>query len=270
MEIVPEKILELKNVNFNYGGLRAVVDLSMIIERGTITSLIGPNGAGKTTVFNLICGNIHPATGQILFDGKRISHLPPHRIAAIGVGRTFQNIRLFPSLTVREHIDLAQYGFAEATLLGEVLGSPSSRRDRKQIARRTAEILEILGVSDFADELATNLSYGLQRKVELARALAVGVDLILLDEPTAGMNISESDAVMELIKRLLDFDMTVLLVEHDMRVVMRSSSAIWVMNQGSIIASGEPEEVRQNRLVIEAYLGEPAQGEHNSREYWPA
>lgn len=255
---MPDELLKLINVSFNYGGLRAVVELSMHIQRGTITSLIGPNGAGKTTVFNLICGIHHPDAGEIMLNGRRISHLPPHKVATIGVGRTFQNIRLFPSLTVREHIDLSQYGFAKASLMGEIVGTPTGRRDRSATSERTEEILQIIGIGEFAHELAVNLPYGLQRKVELARALAVGVDLILLDEPTAGMNISESDSVMQLIKGLLDLGITVLLVEHDMRVVMRSSSVIWVMNQGSIIACGAPEEVRKNRLVVEAYLGESA------------
>jgi branched-chain amino acid transport system ATP-binding protein len=249
-------ILSLENVSFNYGGLQAVIDFSMHIERGTITSLIGPNGAGKTTVFNLICGSIHPIAGNIVLKGYRINGLSAHRIATMGVGRTFQNIRLFPSLTVREHIDLSQYAFAGSSLLGEIFGSPKSRYDRSKTVQKTEEIMKRMGIGEHAEELAVNLSYGLQRRVELARALAVGVDLILLDEPTAGMNVSESDNVMELIKGLTDVGITVLLVEHDMRVVMKSSSVVWVMNQGSIIASGSPDEVRRNPLVIEAYLGE--------------
>jgi branched-chain amino acid transport system ATP-binding protein len=249
-------ILTLNDISFNYGGLKAVFDFSMHIKQGSITSLIGPNGAGKTTVFNLICGVIHPFRGDIVYKNKNINTLSPHAIAALGIGRTFQNIRLFPSLTVREHISLSQYTLYKSSAVGEIFGSPASRRDKIAVSRKTEEIMEKIGLSEYADELAINLSYGLQRRVEFARTLAVGTDLILLDEPTAGMNIGESDEMMGMIQGLTELDMTVLLVEHDMRVVMSISSEIWVMNQGTLIASGTAEEIKRNPLVIEAYLGE--------------
>jgi len=253
-----DTILTLENVTFNYGGLEAVSGLSMSVERGTVTGLIGPNGAGKTTVFNLICGVIHPLRGDIVFKGRSVSRMPPHVVAAMGIGRTFQNIRIFPSLTVREHLSLAQYGFARSSLLGEIIGSPQSRRDRTEANRRCERIMDRIGIGEYADLPAVNLPYGLQRKVEIARAVAVGADLVLLDEPTAGMNIGESGSVMELIRGLVDWGITVLLVEHDMRVVMRSCSTLWVMNLGAIIAHGTTEAIRRDPLVIEAYLGEPA------------
>ena len=253
-----DTILTLENVTFNYGGLEAVSGLSMSVERGTVTGLIGPNGAGKTTVFNLICGVIHPLRGDIVFMGRSVSRMPPHVVAAMGIGRTFQNIRIFPSLTVREHLSLAQYGFARSSLLGEIIGSPQSRRDRTEGNRRCERIMDRIGIGEYADLPAVNLPYGLQRKVEIARAVAVGADLVLLDEPTAGMNIGESGSVMELIRGLVDWGITVLLVEHDMRVVMRSCSTLWVMNLGAIIAHGTTEAIRRDPLVIEAYLGEPA------------
>ena len=179
-----------------------------------------------------------------------------HQIATLGIGRTFQNIRLFPSLTVREHIALSQYTFYKSSVIGEILGTLSSQQDRFSVSQRAEEIMEKIGLFEYADELAINLPYGLQRRVEFARTVAVGTDLILLDEPTAGMNIGESDEIMRMIKSLTDLDITILLVEHDMRVVMSISSEIWVMNQGTIIASGTAEEITKNPLVIEAYLGE--------------
>lgn len=249
-------ILSLTEVNFNYGGLKAVSHLTMYIEKGSITSLIGPNGAGKTTVFNLICGVIHPFKGDIIYKGKNINKLRSHQIATLGIGRTFQNIRLFPSLTVREHIALSQYTLYKSSVIGEILGTLSSQQERFSVSQRVEEIMEKIGLFEYADELAINLPYGLQRRVEFARTVGVGTDLILLDEPTAGMNIGESDEIMRMIKSLTDLDITILLVEHDMRVVMSISSEIWVMNQGTIIASGTAEEITKNPLVIEAYLGE--------------
>ena len=249
-------ILSLTEVNFNYGGLKAVSHLTMYIEMGSITSLIGPNGAGKTTVFNLICGVIHPFKGDIIYKGKNINKLRSHQIATLGIGRTFQNIRLFPSLTVREHIALSQYTLYKSSVIGEILGTLSSQQERFLVSQRVEEIMEKIGLFEYADELAINLPYGLQRRVEFARTVGVGTDLILLDEPTAGMNIGESDEIMRMIKSLTDLDITILLVEHDMRVVMSISSEIWVMNQGTIIASGTAEEITKNPLVIEAYLGE--------------
>jgi branched-chain amino acid transport system ATP-binding protein len=250
------EMLSLTNISFNYGGVKAVSDLSMDIERGSITSLIGPNGAGKTTTFNLICGEIHPHKGKIFFNEKEIQTLSPHQIAALGISRTFQNIRLFPSLMVREHIAVSQHLQYRSSLIGAILETPLYRQEQKKFFKRTEEIMVQVGLEEYADEPAINLPYGLQRRVEFARTLAVGAELILLDEPTAGMNIQESDEMMSLIQNLTQMGITILLVEHDMRVVMSISSKVWVMNQGEMIASGTPEEIKRNPCVIEAYLGE--------------
>jgi branched-chain amino acid transport system ATP-binding protein len=249
-------MLSLSKIYFNYGGVQAVSDFNMTVEKGSITSLIGPNGAGKTTTFNLICGEIHPHQGQIFFNGKQIDRLSPHQITASGISRTFQNIRLFPSLTVREHIAVSQYIRYSSSLIEAILEVPLYRQERRTVAQKTDEIMVKVGLEEYADEPAINLPYGLQRRVEFARALAVDTVLMLLDEPTAGMNIQESNEMMDLIQGLTHLGMTILLVEHDMRVVMSISSKVWVMDQGMIIASGTPDEIKQDPRVIKAYLGE--------------
>jgi branched-chain amino acid transport system ATP-binding protein len=249
-------MLSLSHIYFNYGGLHAVSDLNLEVEKGSITSLIGPNGAGKTTTFNLICGEIHPHQGKIFFMGTEIDRLPAHQIAALGVSRTFQNIRLFSSLTVKEHIAVSQYIRYRSSLIKSILEAPLYREEKKIVSRRTNEIMEKVGLEDYANEPAVNLPYGLQRRVEFARAMAVGTVFMLLDEPTAGMNIQESNEMMEMIRTLTDFGMTILLVEHDMKVVMSISTKVWVMDQGMIIASGTPDEIKKDPCVIKAYLGE--------------
>ncbi len=249
-------MLSLSTVSFSYGGVQAVSRFSMSVKRGTITSLIGPNGAGKTTTFNLICGELHPQEGEIFFNGVRIDRLPSHRIASLGISRTFQNIRLFPSLTVKEHISVSQFLEYRSSLIESVFGTRSYRREVREVTNRTGEILRKVGLDSYAEEPAANLPYGLQRRVEFARALAVGAVLILLDEPTAGMNIQESNEMMHLIQSLTDSGMTILLVEHDMRVVMSISNTICVMDHGTIIATGNPAEIRNDPQVIKAYLGE--------------
>ncbi len=250
------EVLTLRDVDFRYGGIAAVSGFSMRVEEGSITSLIGPNGAGKTTIFNLISGSLRPAAGTILFKGKPIHGLPSHRIAALGVGRTFQNIQLFRHHSVREHIDVAQYLGCGASFLSEILGLGASVADGIRRDGKTREVLDFLGLTEFADVLAVDLPYGLQRRLEFGRALAMGASLLLLDEPTAGMNIGETEEMTRLIRKVAASGVTVLLVEHDMRVVMNISDRVWVMNYGSVLASGTPEDVRRNRDVIAAYLGE--------------
>jgi branched-chain amino acid transport system ATP-binding protein len=251
-------ILALRDVDFRYGGLKAVSGFSMKITGGSITSLIGPNGAGKTTVFNLIAGVLRPDRGEIIFQGKPIQGLPPHRIAARGMARTFQNIKLFERLSVREHLDLAQHLKNESTVPGEIFGLASAARDRARRNSRTQAILDFLGLGGCAELPAASLPYGLQRRVEFARALATDARLVLLDEPVAGMNTGETADMTRLIREIADTGITVLLVEHDMRVVMNISDQVWVINYGQVIASGTPEEVRGNPEVISAYLGEAA------------
>ena len=250
-------ILTLSEVSFSYIGIKAVSNLSMNIKKGSITSLIGPNGAGKTTAFKLICGEVHPDEGNIFYKGEKINKSSPHQKASLGLAWTFQNIRLFPSLTVREHINIAQYNHYKSSLVSAIIGTPLIKQERIISARNTEEIMKKIKLEEYADVLAINLPYGLQRRVELARALGVTPNLLLLDEPTAGMNIQESDDIIELIKKLInDFDITILLVEHDMRVVMSISSEVWVMNEGTIISSGHPEKVKKDPIVIRAYLGD--------------
>jgi branched-chain amino acid transport system ATP-binding protein len=188
--------------------------------------------------------------------GTEIDRLPAHQIAALGVSRTFQNIRLFSSLTVKEHIAVSQYIRYRSSLIKSILEAPLYREEKKIVSRRTNEIMEKVGLEDYANEPAVNLPYGLQRRVEFARAMAVGTVFMLLDEPTAGMNIQESKEMMEMIRTLTDFGMTILLVEHDMKVVMSISTKVWVMDQGMIIASGTPDEIKKDPGVIKAYLGE--------------
>lgn len=249
-------ILTLSDVSFSYNGIKAVSNLNMIIKKGSITSLIGPNGAGKTTTFKLICGEIHPKYGNICFRGENIIKHSPHQIATRGISWTFQNIRLFQSLKVKEHIILSQYTQNSSTLLDAIMNTPKIKKERISVEMRTEEIIKRFGLEDYIDELAVNLPYGIQRRVEFARALGVNPSLILLDEPTAGMNIQESEDMMELIKSLVNTGITILLIEHDMRVVMNISSEVWVMNEGTIIASGNPEVVKNDPVVIKAYLGE--------------
>jgi branched-chain amino acid transport system ATP-binding protein len=249
-------ILALQDVDFRYGGLKAVSGFSMRITEGSITSLIGPNGAGKTTVFNLIAGSLRPEKGEIIFRNKPIHGLPPHRIAALGMARTFQNIKLFERLSVKEHLDLAQHLKNESTVFDEIFGLPAAARDKARRDAKTREILDFLGLGGCAELPAASLPYGLQRRVEFGRALATDARLVLLDEPAAGMNIGETADMTRLIRKVADTGITVLLVEHDMRVVMNISERIWVINYGQVIASGTPEEVRGNAEVVSAYLGE--------------
>lgn len=252
------ELLSLQAVSFSYGGVQAIADLDLTVRTATVTGLIGPNGAGKTTTFNLICGEIHPQGGEIRFHGLAINNLSPCQISRMGISRTFQEIHLFPSRTVREHVFLAQYARLRVGVVESIIGTRRSRREQREAEQRGFDILRRVGLEEYADMAAVHLPYGLQRRVEFARALAAAPRLILLDEPTAGMNVEESDQVVQLIRGLLDLEVTVLLVEHDMRVVMGVCSEVWVMNYGRIIARGSPQQIRNDPLVIEAYLGEQA------------
>jgi branched-chain amino acid transport system ATP-binding protein len=250
-------ILATVNVTKVFGGLVAVSDISISVAPRSIVSIIGPNGAGKTTFFNMLTGLYKPSMGRILFDGKDVTARRPDIITALGVARTFQNIRLFSTMSALENVMVGAHSRMSAGLFGSILRTPSVRREEKEVTDKAREMLEYVGLrSELADQTAANLSYGDQRRVEIARALASDPKLLLLDEPTAGMNPQESQRLTEFMEQLRsDKDLTILLIEHDMKVVMGVSEHITVLDHGERIAEGKPEEIRTNDRVIEAYLG---------------
>lgn len=249
-------LLDVERVTHYFGGLRAVHEYHLRIETGQIKGLIGPNGAGKTTIFNLITGVFRPTRGEIIFDGGNITGLPPHRIAALGVGRTFQNMMLWRHMTVLDHVRLAHYSKINYGLAGAFLATPRRHRQEAEIEERSYGLLRMLGVERFAPKVITELPYGAQRRVEIARALATDPKLLLLDEPTAGMNPEEMMEMVDIIRRIhRELGMAVFLIEHRMRVVMDLCETIQTLNFGEVIAEGSPEEIRNNPVVIEAYLG---------------
>jgi branched-chain amino acid transport system ATP-binding protein len=250
-------LLETDHVSKVFGGLVAVNDVSFTIPERSIVSIIGPNGAGKTTFFNMLTGLYKPTTGAIRLGDQEISHTRPDRITALGIARTFQNIRLFATMSAVENVMVGQHARMGAGLLGSILRPPRVRREERAVRDKARETLSYVGLPERVhDELAINLAYGDQRRVEIARALSSDPRLLLLDEPTAGMNPQESDQLTEFMRRMRDErELTILLIEHDMKVVMGVSERVTVLDHGEKIAEGDPVEVRANPLVIEAYLG---------------
>lgn len=249
-------LLVTDNITMQFGGLRAVSDLSLQIAPRQIVGLIGPNGAGKTTAFNMITGVYKPTLGKISFNGQDITGLKPNQITELGIARTFQNIRLFSSMSVLENVLLSKHVRLKANPLEAIFGLPRYSRARKRHYEECMELLEQVQLADLADEKATSLPYGKQRRLEIARALATQPQMILLDEPAAGMNPQESLELMEFIAKIREqFGLTVLMIEHHMEVVMGICEHIVVLDHGETIAQGTPTEIQNNQQVIEAYLG---------------
>ena len=251
-----EELLKLDNVTQVFGGLCAVSEVSFSVNSQDIFGIIGPNGAGKSTLFNIITGIYTPTEGTVFFKGQPIHHLPPYKLASLGIGRTFQNIRLFSTMSVLENVLIGGHGITTAGFLNCLLSLPKAKKEEKQLQETAKELLEMVGLYQKRMDYAKNLSYGEQRRLEIVRALALHPSLLLLDEPAAGMNPNEKEELMQLITRLKnEMKITVLLVEHDMNLVMNICERLVVLNYGSKIAEGTAEEIKKNQDVIDSYLG---------------
>jgi len=253
-------LLQIENLTIFFGGLRAVHDFHLAIELGQVRGLIGPNGAGKTTVFNMITGIHQPTEGTIIFDGQDIVGLRPDEIASRGIGRTFQNMRLWRHMTVLEHIKLARYSKFTYGMFGAFFGTPLRHREELEAEQKANELMDLFAIRRFAGNVITGLPYGIQRRVEMARAMAMEPKLLLLDEPTAGMNPEELGEMVNVIKRIRDeFNLAIFLIEHRMKFVMDLCERIQTLDFGEVIAEGIPEDIRDNPRVIDAYLGREAE-----------
>jgi branched-chain amino acid transport system ATP-binding protein len=251
-------LLEMDAVTQRFGGLVAIDALDFTAEAGSITALIGPNGAGKSTVFNVLTGIYRPTSGSVRFDGARIDERDSAAIVALGIARTFQNIRLFAQASVLQNVMTGEHVRMRANLFDSIVHTPRQRAEERAVRERARELLAFVGLTGAEDAAASDLPYGSQRKLEIARALASSPRLLLLDEPAAGMNPTEKNALVTLIERIRERGTTVLLIEHDMGLVMRVAERITVLDHGERIAAGTPAEIRADQRVIDAYLGKPA------------
>ena len=250
-------LLNVRNVTMNFGGINAIKDVSFKVNSNELVGLIGPNGAGKTTLFNILTGVYVPTSGEILFSDKSIVGLKTYKVTQLGIARTFQNIRLFKELSVIDNVKIAMNKDIGYGTIAAMLRLPKFYRIEKEVESKALELLDLVGLENKSGELAKNLPYGEQRKLEIARALATNPKLLFLDEPAAGMNPQETNELTSLIQKIKsEYELTIVLIEHDMSLVMSICEKIYVLDYGLLIADGNPEEIKKNKRVIEAYLGE--------------